>query len=599
MRLIETCVLIGWVLASASTVWAVERKSSEDALLESFFHEYLEAAFRLEPMMATRLGDHRFDDQLDDLSPAARRARVDHDRRTLADLPGKIDHKKLSPGARIDYEVLRHHLERAVWLAETFHPFEDDPRTYGEYLTESVYLLLTQSSLPQAINVKNALSRMTHIPAVVEVARSTITNPARVKVETAIRQTDGAIAFYQSDIFKLASTEPDRIALRDKAQPITSALRQHLAFLKNEVLPRSTADWRIGPALFARKLDLELDSGLSAAEVLAEAEREAARVEAEMAVIARQYWAIVFPGKPMPIDDPQGRRELIKRVLDAIGSDHGTPETLVADVRGTVADIKAFITANRILKLNEPDRCRIVEMPEFQRGNSVAYLNPAPPLDVDGSSEYAVSPPPSDWTPHQVESYLREYNRALLKILTIHEGYPGHYVQLEHSNRCPSFIRRVLSSGTFAEGWAVYTEQMMLDQGFGRGDPALRLQQLKFYLRAVVNAILDHQMHAGTMTDQQAMDLLVGRAFQTEGEALGKVIRAKQTSCQLSTYFVGRVAFHRLRQQIQRLMGERFDLEKYHEAVLSHGTIPVRYLPELVRESLGLPPQAAARAPTS
>jgi uncharacterized protein (DUF885 family) len=238
-------------------------------------------------------------------------------------------------------------------------------------------------------------------------------------------------------------------------------------------------------------------------------------------------------------------------------------------------------------------------MPEFQRGNSVAYLNPAPPLDVDGSSEYAVSPPPSDWTPHQVESYLREYNRAMLKILTIHEGYPGHYVQLEHSNRCPSFIRRVLSSGTFAEGWAVYTEQMMLDQGFGRGDPALRLQQLKFYLRAVVNAILDHEMHAGTMTDQQAMDLLVGRAFQTEGEALGKVIRAKQTSCQLSTYFVGRVAFHRLRQQIQRLMGERFDLEKYHEAVLSHGTIPVRYLPELVRESLGLPPQAAARAPTS
>ena len=143
----------------------------------------------------------------------------------------------------------------------------------------------------------------------------------------------------------------------------------------------------------------------------------------------------------------------------------------------------------------------------------------------------------------------------MLKILTIHEAYPGHYVQLEYSNRCPSLIRKVLSSGTFAEGWAVYTEQMMLDQGFGRGDLGLRLQQLKFYLRAVVNAILDHQMHAGAMTDAEAMDLLVGRAFQTEGEAVGKIIRAKQTSCQLSTYFVGRIAFYRLRQQIQRELG--------------------------------------------
>ena len=177
----------------------------------------------------------------------------------------------------------------------------------------------------------------------------------------------------------------------------------------------------------------------------------------------------------------------------------------------------------------------------------------------------------------------------MLQILTIHEAYPGHYVQLEYSNRHPSLIRQVLSSGTFAEGWAVYTEQMMLDQGFGDGDLALRLHQLKFYLRAVVNAILDHQMHCGDMTDDEALDLLVGRAFQTEGEALGKIIRAKQSSCQLSTYFVGRTAFYRLRQEVQREQGERFDLGRYHEAVLAHGTLPVKYLPELVRGRLDRP----------
>jgi uncharacterized protein (DUF885 family) len=225
-------------------------------------------------------------------------------------------------------------------------------------------------------------------------------------------------------------------------------------------------------------------------------------------------------------------------------------------------------------------------MPEFMRGNSVAYLNPAPPLDERGSSEYAISPPPADWPPERIASFFQEYNRAMLKILTIHEAYPGHYVQLEYSNRHPSLIRKVLSSGTFAEGWAVYTEQMMLDQGFGEGDPGLRLQQLKFYLRAVVNAILDQAMHAGSMTDAEAMDLLVGRAFQAEGEAVGKIIRAKQSSCQLSTYFVGRTAFYRLRQQVQRDLGDRFDLGRYHEAVLSHGTLPVKYLPELLRHEL-------------
>jgi uncharacterized protein (DUF885 family) len=156
-------------------------------------------------------------------------------------------------------------------------------------------------------------------------------------------------------------------------------------------------------------------------------------------------------------------------------------------------------------------------------------------------------------------------------------------VQLEYGNRHPSLIRKVLYSGVFAEGWAVYTEQVMLDQGYGNGDLALRLHQLKFYIRAVLNAILDYKMHCENMTDEDALKLLVGRGFQTEGEAVGKVQRAKQSSCQLSTYFVGRTAFYRLRQKVQREQGERFDLGKYHEAVLSHGTLPVKYLPELVK----------------
>ena len=589
MQLIRACLVIGLSSSVASTVRGAQPVDGQNAVLESLFREYLDEAFRLEPLMATRLGDHRFDKQLDDLSSRGRNAALEHDRKALADLIRKVQKEKLARDGQIDYEIFRRHLERTIWLAETFHPFEDDPRIYGSYVTESVYLLLTQSSLPRTVNFRNALSRMAKIPQVLDIARSTIKNPPRVKVETAIKQTQGAISFYTDELFKLVGEQPDHAELSLKAERIVAALNRHLDFLKTDVLPRSSDNWRIGPDRFAQKLELELDSGLSAAEVLLEAEHEAARVELEMALIARQMWGKAFPDRPLPLDDPDARRAMIQQVLDVVAAGHGTAESLVADVRATVGEIKTFITAHKILRLIEPDQCRIVEMPEFLRGNSVAYLNPAPPLDIHGSSEYAISPPPRDWSRERAESYLREYNRAMLKILTIHEGYPGHYVQLEYSNRCPSIIRRVLSSGTFAEGWAVYTEQMMLDQGFGEGELGLRLQQLKFYLRAVVNAILDHKMHAGAMTDAEAMNLLVGRAFQTEGEAVGKIIRAKQTSCQLSTYFVGRTAFYRLRQQCQRELGDRFDLAGFHEAVLSHGTIPVKYLPELVGQSLTLP----------
>lgn len=558
--------------------------NAEDARLAAFFRTYLDAWFKLEPLAATRLGDHRFDDKLDDISPAGRAAVDRLDRDTLTALGRQVDGAKLSPDGRIDLEIFQHQLESNIWQREHFSPFEDNPRVYTDYLTESVYLLLTQSTRPRQENLRNALARMDQVPRIVREAKATLKNPPKPLTETAIRQAKGAISFYKEDIFTLAGQQKGQGELGEKARVAAEAAESYLAFLQNEILPLSTGDWRIGRERFLKKLDLELDSGISADEVLKEAESEADRVEREMAVIARQLWGRTFPGRVIPTEDPAGRREMTRLVLDALGKDHGTPDSLVSDARATVGAIKEFIRSRKILTLPDPDQCQVIEMPEFMRGNSVAYLNPSPPLDRQARSEYAVSPPPADWTPKQVTSLLEEYNRSMLKILTIHEAYPGHYVQLAYSNRYPSEIRRVLSSGTFAEGWAVYTEQTMLDQGFGDGDLSLRLHQLKFYLRAVINAILDRRMHAEGMTDGEAMELLVGRGFQTEGEALGKIIRAKQSSCQLSTYFVGRMAFHRLRQKVQKTQGDKFDLGRFHEAVLSHGTLPVKYLPVLVTD---------------
>lgn len=558
-----------------------------DADLATLFRQYLDEEFKRHPVFASQQGSHDYDDRMDDLSPAARKADRDETLKWRQRVE-KIDAAGLSDVGKLDRRIWLHALNSQLEQWEVgLDPFEYDPRVFGTYLSDSVFLLLTQSTLPKARNIDNAAKRIAGIPKVVAAAmdktdKKLLARCPKVLTEIAIKRNLGAIAFYEKEIFALTGETPGVSPLSKPCAEAAKALKDFQTFLEKDLLPRSTGDWRIGKAAFARKLALELDAGYTADEVIALAEAEAERVEREMYYVAKQLWSKLFPGKVLPVDDADGRRQTVKLVMDELGKDHGKPEEIVADARKTVDKIRAFIKDKKILTLPDPDRCQVIEMPEFQRGFSAAYLNPAPPLDPKANSLYAVAPPPSDWPAERQTAFLREYNRSMLQILTIHEAYPGHYVQLEYGNRNPSLIRKVLSSGVYAEGWAVYTEQMMLDQGYGDGDLALRLHQLKFYLRAVLNAILDHKMHCTQMTDDEAMKLLVGRGFQTEGEAFGKVQRAKQSSCQLSTYFIGRMAFYTLRQKVQRRDGEAFDLGKFHEAVLNQGTISVKYLPELL-----------------
>ncbi|HZZ77164.1 MAG TPA: DUF885 domain-containing protein [Gemmataceae bacterium] len=586
MRILRVLLVVAVSLISRPLAESGTQPMTEDAKLAKHFTQYLNAEFKLHPLYATRSGNHDYDDKLDDLSPKARKASNERARKTLAELPKVIDYKKLSRSGQIDFEIWQHELKKSLWLADNTDPFANDPRVYTDYITDSVYALLTQSTLPQPVNVRNAISRIAQVPKVVAAAKESIKKPAKALTEVAIKQNRGAIAFYERGIFELAGADADNPDFKKACKALVPVLKDYQKFLEDDVLPRSTGDWKIGKKKFAEKMLLELDAGVTAAEVLKEAEDEAVKVENEMYVIARQLWKQTFPDKTLPVDDEAGRRETIRLVLDVTSKEHGKADDLIVDARAGVAKINAFIKAKDIIRLPDPDRCKIIEMPEFQRGFSIAYLNPAPPLDAKASSYYAISPPPSTWEPKRVKSFMEEYNRHILQILTIHEAYPGHYVQLEYANRHPSLIRKIYSSGIFAEGWAVYVEKVMLDEGFGNGDPKLRLHQLKWYMRAVCNTILDYKMHCTDISDEDAIRFLILRAFQSEAEAILKILRAKQSSCQLSTYFVGRMAFQRLRRSVQNELGERFELGRFHEAALAHGSLPVKYLPEVTRERL-------------
>ena len=252
-----------------------EKHADEDARLEAFFKNYLDEEFRRQPLQATVQGDHRFDHLLDDVSAKARSRWTDETQKALKDLERTINYANLTRAGQIDFEILKHHLQASIWLAGNTRPFEEDPRVYNLYITDSVYLLLSQSTLPKPANVRNCAERMKQIPRIIAAAKESLKKASKVHTETAIKQTRGAIAFYEKEIFDLAGETPQLSILRDLAKSTVDHLRQYQKFLQDEVLPAATADWRLGKQKFAEKLKFELNSGIDSEEVLKEAEAEA------------------------------------------------------------------------------------------------------------------------------------------------------------------------------------------------------------------------------------------------------------------------------------------------------------------------------------
>ncbi len=561
-----------------------QRRPDRDALaaeegdkLERYFDEYLEAQFRVSPTLATSLGDHRFDAELDDLSPAGLARRDECSYKFLARLPHAVDRAKLSPEDQADFDILQNELAGSVFTLRQLRPFEKDPLVYSSLISDSVYTLLKRDFAPLDSRVASAIGRMKQLPRLVEQAKTNLRAPPKPHTQVAIRRNKGAIAFYDGEIAEFVKGSSLEAQVLAEGKRIAETLRSYQSWLETDLLSRATGDWRLGRALWEQKLQYSLDSSLSAKEIWKRAVSEFERVREQMLEVALSLWPKYFPGSAPP-SGPDAVTATVRAVLDKVSQEHSTRESLVRDARETVEDLRAFLRPGQLVALPEPDRCNVIEMPEFQAGVSVAYLDPAPPLEPDGKSFYAIEPLPSSFGDEEAESRLREYNTHMLKVLSIHEGYPGHYVQLEYSNRFPSKIRKVLSNGPMVEGWAVYTEQMMVANGYGGGDPRLRLNQLKFYLRAVTNALLDQGLHCGEMGEDQAIAKMIGGAFQERNEATGKLVRAQVTATQLSTYFVGFQEIFSLYADMRGRESSAFSLKRFHERFLSHGSPPVRVI---------------------
>ena len=323
--------------------------------------------------------------------------------------------------------------------------------------------------------------------------------------------------------------------LRAAADAASEALDAFGRWLSEDVAPSAQGDAALGEPLFSDKLRHTLrDPEVTPGAILARAEAEFAAVRAEMVRIARDAWPTWRPGEPSPDDEGA----LVRGVLDAIAADHPAADELVSYSREELVRVEAFCREHGIIGLvDEP--LDIDWTPEFMRSFGGAMLDSPGPLDHGQKTFFSITPVPEDWPPELAESYLREMNNRQMSLLTIHEAVPGHYLQMAYANHGSSLARRVFRSGLFAEGWAVYVTQVMLDAGYGDNDPALWLNHWKYYLRCVTNTIIDVRIHTLGMTSEEAIALMVDGAFQEQGEAVQKDERARLSSTQLSTYFVG------------------------------------------------------------
>ncbi len=559
--------------------------AASDADFERVADEFVADLPRLSPIMATSLGDHSADGELDPVDDAARqklRSIYGEYRERLAG----IDRDELSRANQVDYELLKAEIESRIFRLDTLREWAWNPLYYINAAGSSIYSLVARDFAPLEERLASAASRLEQFPRYLEQARASL-QPERVPkihAETAIAQNLGVVSIITNMIVpEMAALSPSARARLEAAIDVaTAALDEHQAWLEEELLPRAAGDFRLGAELFDTKLRFTLDSPLGRKEIQALAEAEYESLRNQMYEVAKQVYAGKHPYTAFP-DNPDEayKQAIIRAALEEAYQVLPPRDGVVEAARTALRQATDFTIENDLVTVPE-DPVEIILMPEFQRGRSVAYLDAPGALDKGQKTFYAIAPLPADWSDEQVDSFLREYNLLSIHVLSVHEGVPGHFLQLALSNRYPSTLRHVLQSGPMIEGWAEYSERVMIDAGYLDNDPLARLIFMKWYLRAVTNAIIDAAIHVDGMTRDAAMKLMIEGAFQEEREAAGKWVRAQLSSTQLSTYFVGYREHVDMRAAVEEAWGDEFTLRRYHDQALSYGSPPVKYIRALI-----------------
>lgn len=590
----------------------VEVMAAEPSLTEQFrklTDEFVKEGLALSPVSATAAGYHKhvdpktgativLDGLLDDFSPegVARQRQFYEDFRKR--LRAEIPRLKLSAEDRADYDLIETAISLALLDFDRVQPYRHNPTTYVELVGNALFQPLVLEYAPLETRLGHILARMEKLPVLLEQAKRNLVDSNPVYTRTAVDENNGNIDMVEHAIRDVLPASGALAERYQRVAPATlAALRGFNEYLEKELSKRGTHSWRLGKTLYRERLRYALASGLTPEEILTSAEQGLARMRNDMLQTALPMHKEYFPDHTDHSDLalPERINRVVKEVLDVIAREHPGRDDLLNHVKQDLEGIKQFIREKDILSLSGRENLQVIDTPVFMRGiYGVAGFAAAPPLEPQLGAFYWVTPIPKDWPAERAESKLREYNNYKLKLLTIHEALPGHYIQFEHANNVEPLSRRVLrallGNGPYIEGWAQYIEDVMLERDFMDHSPKLVLNYQKEQLRLYANAILDVRLHTMNMTDEEALALMQRAAFQEKAEAEAKLLRAKLSYTQLPTYFVGLREWLRLRKDYAAAKGAKFSLREYHDRALDEGAVP---LPTLRR--LLLPRSRAAR----
>lgn len=584
MRFLVSLVL-GLAAISSHTATAAPAEhvaESQNAAFATFGDEAVDAWLRLDPAAATQAGDHRFDGLFPDVSAKGRAEREALARRQLAAL-GRFDPRTLSREQQVDAILLRDQLNYTLFSLGQLQDWAWDPLTYSSTAGAALFGLISREFAPLAERLRSATKRLEGLPVYLGQARDALV-PARVPsihAETAAKQNPGLNGLIDLILAqKAALPQNEQARLERAATAAKGAVADHQAWLEKRLVPHARGQERIGAALYDWKLALALNSPLQRQDIRRRAELDIMQLRAKMYSVASQMLKGRPGAPPAPAEPtPAQQQAVIDAGLAIIYADAPDRDQVLPFARETLSQAAAFAKAKDLIGF-PTSAFSIIEMPEYARGTAVAYADMPGAFERDQRGFYAVMPIPGDWTEAQASSFFREYNEWAIHELTIHEAVPGHLLQLAHANRFKSRLRSFLQSGPMIEGWACYSQDVMVDAGYLDRDPRYLLAHYKFQMRLPVNAILDQEFHVNGMTRQAAMELMTKTAFQEEREAAGKWVRMQLSSTQLPTYFVGYQEWKDFRAAAEKRPG--FAVRAFHDEALSHGSPPVRFIRQLM-----------------
>jgi len=543
---------------------------------DTFKNGFINDMWKMYPDWATNNGYHKYDGELIIPNDKDRALQNAFSKKYLDSLK-TFTYASLDNNNKTDYHLIQNFLQSTVWALGTAKEFQWNPSIYN--VSTSFAYIVNENYQPLDQRLLSIYKKLQNVPAFYAAAKANINHPAKELKELAIQQNEGGLSVFENDlkdsVAASALDDAKKAAIIKRNDAAIAAVKSFTAWLK--AFPDAGGrSFRLGKKLYDQQFAFDVQSKYTVDELYNAAVYRKTYLLTQMEEKANLLWSKYFGTEEKPAD----RLVMIKSVIDTISTEHVQPADFRTSIEAQLPRLEAFIKEKNLVEMDATKPLKVRDEPGYMAGVAGASVSAPGPYEKNVKTYYNVGSL-DGWSAEKAESYLREYNKYTLQILNIHEAIPGHYVQLVYSNKVPSIVKSVLSNGSMIEGWAVFSELMMMENGYDES-PEMWLMYYKWNLRSVCNTILDISVHTKNMSKQDAMDLLVRQAFQQQTEAEGKWKRVSVTHVQLTSYFNGFYEILKLREAYKKKMGKAYSVKKFNETFLSFGSAPVKYIREMM-----------------